>query len=76
MDNINPCYIPRNHILEEALINAINNKNSEINKLIKILNSPYKEISDFQKYASPSLKPDINYVTYCGTQSIPTDTLG
>jgi uncharacterized protein YdiU (UPF0061 family) len=67
MDNINPCYIPRNHILEEALINAINNKNSEINKLIKILNSPYKEISDFQKYASPSLKPDINYVTYCGT---------
>ena len=67
MDNINPCYIPRNHILEEALINAINNKNSEINKLIKILNSPYNEISDFQKYASPSLKPDINYVTYCGT---------
>ena len=67
MDNINPCYIPRNHILEEALINAINNKNSEINKLIKILNSPYKEISYFQKYASPSLKPDINYVTYCGT---------
>ena len=67
MDNINPCYIPRNHILEEALINALNNKNSEINKLIKILNSPYKEISGFQKYASPSLKPDINYVTYCGT---------
>ncbi len=67
MDNINPCYIPRNHILEEALINAMNNENSEINKLIKILNSPYKEIPDLQKYASPSLKPDINYVTYCGT---------
>ena len=67
MDNINPCYIPRNHILEEALINAMNNENSEINKLIKILNSPYKEMPDLQKYASPSLKPDINYVTYCGT---------
>ena len=67
MDNINPCYIPRNYILEEALINAMNNENSEINKLIKILNSPYKEMPDLQKYASPSLKPDINYVTYCGT---------
>jgi len=67
MDNINPCYIPRNYILEEALINAMNNENSEINKLIKILNSPYKEIPDLQKYAYPSSKPDINYVTYCGT---------
>ena len=67
INNINPCYIPRNHIIEEALMHAMNDNNLEIQKLMKILDNPFKEISDYEKYASPPLASDNNYVTYCGT---------
>ena len=67
MDSINPCYIPRNHIIEEVLMAAMNNDLSELNKFIKILENPFKEISKYQEYASTPLNSDSNYVTYCGT---------
>ena len=67
IDDINPCYVPRNHIIEEALLNAINNNNSEIYKLIKVLDSPFKETPGFEEYASAPINSDNNYVTYCGT---------
>ena len=67
MNNINPCYIPRNHIVEEVLMSAMNNDLSELNKFIKILENPFKEISEYEEYASPPLNSDSNYVTYCGT---------
>jgi len=67
INNINPCYIPRNHIIEKALIHAMNDNNSEIHELMKILDNPFKEISYYEDYASPPLAPDNNYVTYCGT---------
>ena len=59
--------IPRNHIIEKALIHAMNDNNSEIHELMKILDNPFKEISDYEEYASPPLAPENNYVTYCGT---------
>ena len=67
MNNINPCYIPRNHIVEEVLMSAMNNDLSELNKFIKILENPFKEITEYEEYASPQLNSDSNYVTYCGT---------
>ena len=41
INNINPCYIPRNHIIEEALMHAMNDNNLEIQKLMKILENPF-----------------------------------
>ncbi len=67
MDNINPCYIPRNHIIEDALKHAMNNDYSKIKELNRVLHRPYKEVAGLEAYASPPQQPDINYVTYCGT---------
>ena len=46
---------------------AMNNDLSELNKFIKILENPFKEITEYEEYASPQLNSDSNYVTYCGT---------
>ena len=67
MDNINPCYIPRNHIIEDALKHAMNNDYSKIKELNRVLHRPYNEVAGLEAYESPPQQPDINYVTYCGT---------
>ena len=62
----NPCYIPRNHIVEDALINAVNGDMKEINLIGELLKEPFTEKNGFEKYtlASSSNEP---YITYCGT---------
>ncbi len=62
----NPCYIPRNHIVEGALINAVNGDMKEINLITELLKEPFTEKNGFEKY---TLAPSSNepYITYCGT---------
>ena len=62
----NPCYIPRNHIVEDALINAVNGDMKEINLIAELLKEPFIEKNGFEKY---TLAPSSNepYITYCGT---------
>ena len=62
----NPCYIPRNHIVEDALINAVNGDMKEINLIAELLKEPFSEKNGFEKY---TLAPSSNepYITYCGT---------
>ncbi len=62
----NPCYIPRNHIVEDALIGAVNGDMKEINLIVELLKDPFTEKNGFEKY---TLAPSSNepYITYCGT---------
>ena len=62
----NPCYIPRNHLIENALIRAIEGDMSEINFMINLFESPYIEKNISQKYLMPSSSGE-QYVTFCGT---------
>ena len=62
----NPCYIPRNHLIEDALKNAINGDMKKINTIIKLLREPFTEKNGFEEYILPSSTDD-PYVTYCGT---------
>ena len=62
----NPCYIPRNHLIEDALENAINGDMKKINTIIKLLSEPFTEKNGFEEYILPSSTDD-PYVTYCGT---------
>ena len=62
----NPCYIPRNHLIEDALIKAIEGDMSEINFMINLFESPYIERNTPQKYLMPSNSGE-QYVTFCGT---------
>ena len=62
----NPCYIPRNHLIEDALENAINGNMKKINLINKLLSEPFTEKNEFEKYMFPS-SSDNRYITYCGT---------
>ena len=62
----NPCYIPRNHLIEDALKHAVNGDMAEINLMTKLLQEPFIEKDRYEKYTMPS-PSDERYVTYCGT---------
>ncbi len=62
----NPCCIPRNHLIEDALKHANNGDMAEINLINKLLEAPFIEKDRYEKYTMPS-PSDERYVTYCGT---------
>ena len=66
MDLINPCYIPRNHLIENALIKANEGEISEINFMINLFENPYLEKNISKMYLMPSSSEE-QYVTFCGT---------
>ena len=66
MDLINPCYIPRNHLIENALSKAIEGDMSEINFMINLFENPYIQKNISRKYLMPSNSEE-QYVTFCGT---------
>ena len=67
MDDVNPCYIPRNHIIERGLGIASEGDISEINEINELLRSPHLEKNISKDYLSPSSDSDLPYITYCGT---------
>ena len=67
MKENNPIVIPRNHKVEEALIDAENGNFDEMFKLLKILNKPYDYQDYIEDYRVPAPKNKKKYLTYCGT---------
>ena len=65
MKGVNPLVIPRNHKVEEVLIEANNNKIDPLNKLLDILKSPYSNQKNIENYQMPSSNKE--YKTFCGT---------
>ena len=66
MDLNNPCYIPRNHLIENALSKAIEGDMSEINFMINLFENPYVQKNISRKYLMPSNSEE-QYITFCGT---------
>ena len=66
MDLNNPCYIPRNHLIENALSKAIEGDMSEINFMINLFENPNVQKNISRKYLMPSNSEE-QYVTFCGT---------
>lgn len=65
MRNSNPGVIPRNHRVEEALEAAVQHRDySVMEKLLRVLASPYVHTPDQDEYVMPSGRP---YKTFCGT---------
>ena len=65
MKNTNPIVIPRNHKVEEALLTAKGNNLDNFNNLLSVLENPYNNLQNINKFQSPS--SNNNYQTYCGT---------
>lgn len=67
MDSINPAYIPRNHLVEEALEAATEGDMAPTELLLDVLASPFEERPGWEKYATPAPEALGPYRTFCGT---------
>lgn len=67
MDHVNPLYIPRNHLVEEALAAATAGDMAPFGALVDVIRHPYDERPGLERYAQPAPDGAGPYVTYCGT---------
>ena len=68
MDRVNPVYIPRNHLVEEALTAATAGDLTPLDGLLDALRSPFDERAGLQRYAEPGPKEfSASFQTFCGT---------
>ena len=51
MDKVNPVYIPRNHLVEEALTAAIDG-DPPLEQLLEAVTAPYNERPGLERYAA------------------------
>jgi serine/tyrosine/threonine adenylyltransferase len=67
MDRVNPLYIPRNHLVEEALAAATDGDMGPFERLVAVVTSPYVQRPGLERFAAPA-PPDFGaYRTFCGT---------
>ena len=67
MDQSNPIYIPRNHLVEEALEAATGGNLAPFQQLLDAVTNPYTEREGLARYASPAPESFGPYRTFCGT---------
>ena len=67
MNQINPIYIARNHLVEEALAAATEGDLVPTLQLLEVLQQPFNERSGLERYAQPAPSEYKNYQTFCGT---------
>ncbi len=67
MDLANPVYVPRNHLVEEALAAATAGDLGPVEQLVAVLAHPYEERAGLDRYAEPDHAGAVGYRTFCGT---------
>ena len=67
MDRVNPAYIPRNHLVEEALAAATEGDLDPLKRLLDAVAAPYDERTGLEQYAAGAPEDFGAYRTFCGT---------
>ena len=67
MDRVNPVYIPRNHLVEEALTAATRGDLAPLERLVAVVSAPFDERPGLERYAGPAPEDFGAYRTFCGT---------
>jgi uncharacterized protein YdiU (UPF0061 family) len=67
MDRVNPAYIPRNHLVEEALAAATGGDLEPLARLLDAVTGPFDERHGLERYAAPAPGDFGAYRTFCGT---------
>ncbi|WP_017200144.1 protein adenylyltransferase SelO [Arthrobacter sp. M2012083] len=67
MDRVNPVYIPRNHLVEEALAAATEGDTGPTEQLLAAVSDPFRERPGLERYAEPAPESFGPYRTFCGT---------
>jgi uncharacterized protein YdiU (UPF0061 family) len=67
LNNINPIYIPRNHLIQKVIEDAYENNFNSFHKLLEVVTSPFREENDLREYARGPKPHERVYQTFCGT---------
>ena len=68
MDAVNPVYIPRNHLVDEALNAAVEGDLQPMLRLLDVITRPYAVREGCERYAEPAPNAfDEGFKTFCGT---------
>ncbi len=67
MNQVNPVYIPRNHLVEEALAAATHGDLDPLNTLLNAVTQPYEERAGLERFAAAAPEDFGVYTTFCGT---------
>ena len=68
MNSVNPKYIPRNNLVEQAIQDAENKGDyTAFNKLLEVLDRPFDEQVEYENYAKAPLPHEVVKQTFCGT---------
>jgi uncharacterized protein YdiU (UPF0061 family) len=67
MDRVNPVYIPRNHLVEQALAAAVDDDLDPLAQLLEAVSAPFDERPGLERYADPAPDDFGAYRTFCGT---------
>jgi uncharacterized protein YdiU (UPF0061 family) len=67
MDRVNPVYIPRNHLVEDALTAASGGDLGPFRELLDVVAEPFEERPGLEEYAAPAPASFGPYRTFCGT---------
>jgi uncharacterized protein YdiU (UPF0061 family) len=66
MDRVNPVYVPRNHLVEEALAAATADDLGPFEALVAVLQRPFETRPGLERYAEAGPE-EPGYRTFCGT---------
>ena len=68
MRTANPAFIPRNHLVEEAIFAAVSKVDfSPFENLLTVLSRPYEDQPTLGRYAEPPRPEQVVHQTFCGT---------
>ena len=68
MDRVNPLYIARNHLVEEAIEAATGEGDlGAVTRHAEVLADPFTERPGLERYAVPAAGHDRQHLTFCGT---------
>ena len=68
MKKVNPIYIPRNHIMEEIIKEAVeNNRYDLMNDLLNTIKDPFTEKTNKKHLSLPPKPNQVVKNTFCGT---------
>lgn len=68
MQNVNPIYIPRNHLIEEAIVaGEQNNDFGPMEQLLERVSAPYDYHKGSERFEQPPTSDEEVHQTFCGT---------
>jgi uncharacterized protein YdiU (UPF0061 family) len=68
MEQTNPAYIPRNHLVENAIKDFIENKDGTLlDTLLEVMKNPYQQQKNTEHLQSLPLAHERVHQTFCGT---------